>query len=457
MSWFWATFAVLATLAAGDTLARATCTDAAMRRGLAGVFGPAVIAFVLFLLSLAGVPLSPIACRLVGCVAIAAWLLRAWRTRTRAIVVPSTTSALERLACAAVPAACLALGFAFVLFVPPANDAFSNWGLKALALARDGSVRTPDLFEDGRFLFHPNYPLLVPLAQAFVHACAAGPAESAARVVFLLAQLGAGLVLFSALRTRVGSRVAALAGAMLVTTPHFWRSALDLRFPGSIPAGYADPMFTALVAATIATALAWASRPSARAAAALGACLGFALFTKNEGQPLTLALIGATLVAGLVLRLRGRPSQELRSLAAAVVVAGAIATPWFVFRAELPARDENYQQQITREKVEHNAWRGSVIVTVAVGEALAVDRHGLTWIALAVALALRIRRVARADVAFLLATLFAMTSAYAIVFVVTPLPIVDSLATSIPRTFFHLTPVALAAIALLCGPREVEA
>jgi hypothetical protein len=458
MSALWAGLALCSTYAAGDVVARATCRDEALRRGLACVLGPAIIAWVAFVGSLAGVTWTTVAFRALGCVTLVVWLASAWRTRrsSDAAAPALPTPWFERVARVAVPVACLALGITFVAWLPPANDAFSNWGLKALALARDGSVRTPDLVEDGRFLFHPNYPLVVPLAQAFVHGCVGEPAEGPARGVFLLAQLGAGLALFGALRTRVSPRLAALAGAMLIATPQFWRSGIDFRFPGSIPAGYADPMFTALVAATLATALTWAQRRDARSAAMLGACVGFALFTKNEGQPLTIALAGAGVLALAVTRFRASRGGDLRTLGVTLVVATALAAPWFAYRAQLPARDENYQEQITTERLEANAWRGGVIVRVAVGEALAVDRHGVAWIALAGALVLCVRRIARPAVVFTLAVLCAMAVAYALVFVVTPLPIVDSLATSIPRTFFHMAPLAIAAIALLCDPREGE-
>lgn len=451
-----AAFAVLATYAAGASFARALGVEHELRRGLAFLLGPAVIAFAMFALNLTGIQTTPNVCRALGGLAIVVWIASRRSDRPDADPTEATPSALERAFALVVPTICVGIGIAFVWLLPPANDAFSNWGLKALALARDGTVRTTDLTEPGRFLFHPNYPLLVPLAQAFVHSCVGGPSEGAARGVFVLAQLGAGLVAFGTLRGRVPVRIAALAGAMIVVTPQFWRSALDLRFPGSIVAGYADPMFTALVAGVLGTALVWARRPTSRNAAALGACIGFALFTKNEGQPLTLALVGAAVVGLIVARGRGSSVPKPHSLLVAAAVAAVIATPWFAFRATLPARDENYQQQVTTERIEQHAWRTSVIAIAAVNEALAVDRHGLTWVALALALVLRIRRVAHAAVAFVLALLGAMTAAYALVFVVTPLPIVDSLATSIPRTFFHMAPVAIAAVALLCGSREVD-
>lgn len=456
MSALWATLSLLAILAAGNAVASAVCDERDLRRGLACVLGPVTIAFALFVASLAGLPLTTPVCRATCGVAIAAGLWSSWRAHVASRARQDARSSADGLVYAIVPLACVALGVTFLALSPPANDAFSNWGLKALVLARDGTVRSPDLFEDGRFLFHPNYPLSVPLAQAFVHACVGETAEGPARGVFVLAQIGTGLVLFGALRTRVAPRVAAAAAAILVATPSFWRSGVDLRFPGSIPAGYADPMFTALVAATVATALAWAHRPTARSATAIGVCVGFALFTKNEGQPFAVAILGAAGLAFVVERLRRRATASPRTLAIAALVAGCIAAPWFAFRTELPARDENYQQQISRERVAEHAWRTPVIATAAVGEALAVDRHGLTWIALSLAVVLRFRRTTRAPIPFLLAALGAMAFVYALVFVVTPLPIVDSLATSIPRTFFHVTPLAVAALALLCDRREAD-
>ncbi len=113
-----------------------------------------------------------------------------------------------------------------------AYDAVSNWGLKAKAIFLAGSIPETFLRNPNYEVFHPDYPLLVPLLESYVYRCAADLREASAKMVFPLFLAGCVAVLFAALR-RVGQtrRSCFLFSFLLVSVPYFSEQATN---------GYAD-------------------------------------------------------------------------------------------------------------------------------------------------------------------------------------------------------------------------
>ncbi len=460
-------------LAAGDLVAgllRPSISSApgglAGRAGLAFLLGPCVVAWLLFVANLAGVPISTWSCRALAALFAAAFVARTLaRSAPRPTIAPAPRDGVRARAIDSILIALIVLpvlvGIAFAVATPPVKDALVNWSLKVKLLFEDGTVRSEDLRASQRYLFHPNYPMLVPLAEVFVCGVVGEVVDGIAKVVLAFAHFGAALVVLGGLLPSVGRRGALVAAALVAAIPHFYRSDVLYRFAGSVPSGYADPMFAGLAAGVSVAVVRWFDSRARRDLVLVALLLGFALFTKNEGQPLLAAILaGAALGAW-----RDRSSVPLRErvsgLLPAVFLLAAIAAPWFLFRGELPARDENYQDLLRSGALVEKLWRVPIIVQCAIQEALAVDRHGFTWPLLAVALIAAIltrnggaTRLRGPEVT-LAATIAAMACVYAAVFVVTPLAIIDSLVTSIPRTFFHVDAVAIVLAARLLAPREV--
>ena len=425
------------------------------RLGLALVLGPGVVAWLLFLWNLVGVPLGRAGSVAVVVMVTVALIL----TRRRSALDPvdhESGPLAARVGLALLFAVPIVIGVAFAVTIPPVKDSLANWSLKTLVLFEDGSVFTDELKAEHRYHFHKNYPLLGPLAQVFLYGIRGEVMDAGAKVVFSLVHLGVSLLLVGALRGRLAAPLPLLFGALLAATPHFYGTALDLKFAGSAPSGYAEPMFAALAGATAILVALWLidRRPGDLRVAAL--LLGLALFTKNEGMPLALAL-GLGAGVGLLLdRRRGLPAPRELAIATAILV--AVAGPWMGFRATLPAEDENYQEKLLDPEIlADKAWRAPTILVFSAEEALGADHHGMAWPLLLMTLLLLWRRLRAPENAALLVTIGVMASVYAAVFVVTPLPIVDSLYTSIPRTYFHMTPVALALVGFLMAADRRDA
>lgn len=446
-------FGFAAFAAAGDLVGRALrtsfSTSAVARVGLALVLGPGVVAFVTFCANLAGAPLDS---RLSYSLAIGVVLLWIACARSPDLHAPEPEPAhdapngAERTLRAAfwiVLLGSVILGAAYAAATPPYKDSTVNWSYKTLLLWRDGTVFTDDFVAKDRHLYHPNYPLLVPLAQVFLYGLAGEPIDRAARVFQSLPHLGLALLVLASLMRR-SNRTLALAFATLVAaTPHFYKADVQYRFAGSIPSGYADPMFAILATTSVLAVMRWIDlrRPGDLYFAATA--IGLAIFSKNEGFPFAAALGLAFVIVATVSRDRRLLWPSPSTIAVAATITATLVIPWFLFRHGIPERDENYQHLLTLENLRNGAWRWPLVLVFTVQSALAFDNYGLVWVLLPCALIVGARRLLEPGALCAAIVLTVMACVYAAVFIVTPLPIVDSLVTSIPRTFFHLSPIAV--------------
>lgn len=454
----WIVFAAAGDLA-GRWLAPSLRESREGRWGVALVLGPGVVAFACFLLDLLGVRLGSTLSYGLAAIVVGGVVLRGRESLTLEPRIESPTTRSEfvaRAACWFVLLGCVALGVAFTLATPPYKDSIVNWSYKTLVLWRDGTVRTDDFLVADRHLYHPNYPLLVPLAQVFAYGLAGEPIDRAARAFQALPHLGIALLVLAAFLGR-GSRTLALVFAALVAAiPHFYKADVQFRFAGSVPSGYADPTYAAMTTAAALGVLRWfdTRRPGDLHFAAC--CLALAAFTKNEAIPFTGAL-GVGFSIAVALTRTGRASiPNLRTILGAAAVALVIALPWFLFRSGIPERDENYQHLLTIENLVEGAWRLPLVIVFAAQSVFSFENYGVLWLVMLGMLFVRPRAWSDPGVICLTYVIVAMAGVYTSVFLVTPLPIVDSLATSIPRTFFHLSPLAVVLAGRILTFREPE-
>lgn len=459
--------ALLAFLAAGDLFVAAVRPALARgpvgRAGLCCLLGPGLCAQASFLLDVAGFRFGALHSWLIAAAAIgtAGWVrIRARRGPQPAPrEVPGETSSALARACVVLLAAAVLLGAAFAAITPPVKDALKNWSLRALILWHDGSVFSPDLRSSiGRHLFHPNYPLLLPLAQVFVFGLRGAVADQASKVVSSMPHLGAALLLQAFVARRGSPRLGWALAALLASIPHFYRSDVQYRFAGSIASGYGDPLFAALALGAVVAALVWFDTRAPRDAVLLAAMLGLAFFTKNEGLPLTAATGAGLGLALLRDRRGGRPRPGVASLAPALLLFAALVVPWLALRRTLPDIDESYLKLLTFEHLLAGLGRLPTMATQAVAHLVGAEYFGLVWPLLFCALVVRAARVPRAESLLIAGVLAVMTLAYAAVYLITPLPVVDLLLTSLPRNLLALAPIALVWVAVLTAPdaeREV--
>ncbi len=229
------------------------------------------------------------------------WPAQSLAARLRRLGGPLAAAALALAAivCAAVFAEAIS---------DPVNDwdGRMTWGAQTRFIRQAGTVDAAVLRQPRWFVTHPQYPLLLPLAQTAVlevfHADPDAPLPRALYAAFLPAFL---LVLYDGARRAGGARAAALVVLAIAVTPYMLLGA------GAATTTYSDLPLAALYGGALVLLL--APRPRADSGLAAGLLLAAAVLTKNEG----------TLLALLTLVLCWRAAPRRRPAPPAVPVPSA--------------------------------------------------------------------------------------------------------------------------------------
>ncbi len=258
--------------------------------------------------------------------------------------------------------AALALGAAALTLLLPLNetDPLLHFAYRGKVLHYHGTVLNDALLgmhgpsDFGRVVTHPNYPLGLPVLEAWAAHLGGWSDRWVQAPLAWWAACLPGAVAFG-LRgwSTEAARRGALLGActpMLYVADLFARGWTDLREAGlggvTTIGGGADLPVAALFAAACALLLRGHQANCRRAGFAAGLAVAGAVMMKNEG----LALAGVALLALLIASaLPARP--RLRPAAACAIAAVACIAPWLAVRAQLPAIDENYGEHFTLSRL----------------------------------------------------------------------------------------------------------
>ncbi|HYL05108.1 MAG TPA: hypothetical protein VE075_03660 [Thermoanaerobaculia bacterium] len=236
------------------------------------------------------------------------------------------------VACA-LAAALICVGvFAEALTNPPRDwDGRMTWGTQTRYVRAAGSVDAGVLLDSRWYVSHPQYPLLLPVAQvAVLEAFAAdsdAPLPRAVYAAFLPALL---LVIYDGVRRAAGRTAAALAALAAAAAPFV------IHGEGGAESTYSDLPLACFYGAGLVLLL--GGRPRAESGWVAGLLLAAAVLTKNEGAVLA--------AVALALGWRSGRAGVVRFAAAAVPVVMALAF-FASWRAGIPNRqDESYAELV---------------------------------------------------------------------------------------------------------------
>jgi Dolichyl-phosphate-mannose-protein mannosyltransferase len=287
-------------------------------------------------------------------------------------------------AACALAAALICLGvFAEAATNPPRDwDGRMTWCTQARYIRAAGTVDAPVLLDARWFVSHPQYPLLLPVAQvAAQEAFGADPDSPLPRAVYAAFLPALLLVVYDATRRAAGRTAGALAALAAAATPFL------LRGEGGAETTYSDLPLACFYGAALVLLL--GPRPRAESGMAAGLLLGAAVLTKNEGTPLAcLALALAWRAAGSAGAANSADSPSawtgawrFAAAAAPVVLALALLASW---RAGIPNREDESYPELVRAA---SLWPG-IVTNAAAFVPVTIDkmnrfRHwaGLWWLA----------------------------------------------------------------------------
>ena len=152
-----------------------------------------------------------------------------------------------------------------------------------------------------------------------------------------------------------------------------------------------------------------------------------------------MAILTVLVVAEAVAR------QRLRSVVGVLVVGWVLVVPWLLFRAGLPATDENYPSHVRLAVFIANAGRLPTIAWTWLRELADASQWSILWL-LAVVAGLRAIGRRLRPACWLAAFALAQFLVYTAVYVIAPWDITDLLELTATRLLIHVMPAAV----LLC-------
>ena len=332
-----------------------------------------------------------------------------------------------------------------------AYDAVSNWGLKGKAIWLAGNIPTSFLQNPNYEVFHPDYPLLVPLLESYVYRFAGGLREGSAKLMFPLFLAGCAVTLFAALR-RTGQtrRSCLLFSFLLISIPYFSEHATN---------GYADVILGFYFCAGTLYLYFWQITGETLFFVLSTLFAGFAALTKNEG----LLLVGIYLIwitALLLWRTDVPFRNRIATLGISCCLLAALLMPWYLFKASLGLRNDVINSEAIKAGLK---WSGisrlGPILYHFQTQVFGPKNWNLVWMLFAAAVCLRQKVLLRTPAVSVLLATVAVLIAYVGVYLITPYSVAPfdvtwHLRTSASRLLLHVLPQVVFLIGLAFG--EVE-
>jgi hypothetical protein len=312
----------------------------------------------------------------------------------------------------------------FITAITPLSDFDGRafWVLKAKGIAHERSIDGP-FFRGATLDPRNHYPILIPLDSAVILGLSHDLDDRQIRWLYL------GLLIALALlvRERIGRLVSPAAGAwcaaLLVWIPQF-----VVEHEGGALSAYNDIALAAFAAG------AFFELVSAGSPVRFGLWLSFLVLTKSEGLPFALVFL---IIGAFVFRKR---------IAIPAIAAAVATTALFVWRARIPAGDEEdiLRMLPTVFGKLHNLGHAFAAFPTHM---FLFARWGIFWIAVVIAAVLAWhvdRRAARLAIA----VIAAMLAVYIGVYIATDWIVSDLIAVTADRLLMHVIAPALMLIAL---------
>jgi hypothetical protein len=312
-------------------------------------------------------------------------------------------------------------------------DGLFNWEFKArIAFLNGGALPLSFYSDPTRPWTHPEYPLLLPLAEAWLYGWIGRADQEMAQLLFLIF-FAAALGLLHASVSRFCDYPAQVAAAMAMT---LLAPQLIFSGQGGVSSGYADFPLAVFYLAACALLFEFYEDGSAGVLLPFGLLAGTLPWLKKEG-----AILWTCLIAMAMIKVIQR--RDWRRAAPALAPGLAVLIGWRIFlMIAKPSSGEEFLP-VTPSTLGSNLWRAPQIAWAVMQELMNWRHWGPFWVAVIAAALFLMANRSRERRVILPAAVFLPIALYAGVYIFTGWDFLVHLNNSFPRLLIHVSLVAM--------------
>ncbi|HKQ79064.1 MAG TPA: hypothetical protein VJ810_35545 [Blastocatellia bacterium] len=324
-------------------------------------------------------------------------------------------------------------------------DGLFNWEFKArIAFLNGGAIPLSFYSDPTRPWTHPEYPLLLPLTEAWLYGWMGRADQEMAQILFLIFFVAAlGLLHASALRFGTRRAHVWVAPALMLMAQQ-----VIFKGQGGITSGYADFPLAVFYLAAITLLLEYYEKGDPDLLLPFGLLAGTLPWVKREGAILWSCLIAMALIRVIQRRDWRRGRRDWRRVWQIVAPGLAVLIGWRIFlMTARPSSGEEFLP-VTPSALRDNLWRGPQIAWAVMHELLNWRDWGPLWVAVFAAALLLIANQNRERRIILPAAVFLPIALYAGAYIFTRWDLLIHLTNSFPRLLIHVSLVAMLMVAV---------
>ncbi len=398
--------------------------------------GFGVLSVAMFLLSLCRIKFSVTNITLSLAIIAVIFLpvyLRTSRGRKKSDNPPKNIPLIHKILIAVILLAFLTILLQALLVPLEAWDSWAIYGFKAKAFYLERMVSANFLKDATKSYSHPDYPLLVPLIEAWFYACLGSWNDQLVKIIFPLFFISLTILLYYNLRYYISRKYALLFTALFVTIPH-------CIFLGS--SGYADLPLTFYYFTGFVFMLR-ACNDFDKRLLFISACFcAFAAWTKNEGIVISIFNFFMLLFVMILQKKIGLRNILLAMQYLLIIV--LINAPWFWFKSSLGlVNDVVNRTNLSESIIINNLSRVQAVIAWAVKQMFLVNSWNLLWVFSSVIMILNFRKLFKLPSLPVFLSLLLYCGAWGFIFILSPYDINWHLATSFNRLMLQITPLVL--------------
>lgn len=334
--------------------------------------------------------------------------------------------------------------FLFVLFqaliVPLAAwDSWAIYGFKAKAFYLDKTVQAGFLKDTTKFYSHPDYPLLVPLAETWIYICLGTWNDQLVKILFPLYFISLIIIFYNNLKYYIDKKYSLLFAFFFVTIPQV----ISL---GS--SGYADLPLAFYYFTSLAFLIRGCEDFDKTSLFFSAIFAGLAAWTKNEG--IVMAMFDLLIFLGVILVRRKMSRKNILLIVQYGLIIALIAGPWIWFKNSLGlANDVVNSNNLSLGNIIANLNRIPIVLTFMAKQVFSINSWNLLFMFSVVVIIFNFKRVVLLPNILVFLSLLFYVCVWIFIYVISPYDIKWHLGTSLNRLLLQITALLLFLDALL--------